>query len=65
MTGSGIVNLYDGNTGDLAKRLHGLDKDSFCLSWNKLTPGLLASAAGTSVCIWDVEVGKSDNKNVN
>ena len=34
--------------------LQGLSEESFCLDWNKRRGGLLASAAGSTVCVWDV-----------
>ena len=52
---SGVVNLYDMQTGSKKGSLQGLTEESFCLDWNKKHNGLLASAAGSTVCYWDVE----------
>ena len=51
---SGAVNLYDVQAGAKQGSLQGLTEESFCLDWNKKRSGLLASAAGSTVCVWDV-----------
>jgi WD40 repeat protein len=65
MTNSGAINLYnlpEVNIGSdqkevqrLKAKLTGLEEESFALSWNKNKQGLLCSASGTTVCVWDVE----------
>ena len=51
---TGIINLYSLEDGQKKGILSGLTEESFCLDWNKKRAGLLISAAGSSVCIWDV-----------
>lgn len=69
VTTSGVVNLYKtklfdengsetqtngANGNGLIGKLHGLNEETFCLNWSKIKSNLLASAAGTNVCIWDI-----------
>ena len=51
---TGVVNLYDMQDGSKRGNLQGLADESFCLDWNKRRGGLLVSAAGSTVCVWDV-----------
>lgn len=67
ITTSGVVNLYKTNSFELSGvangvqgssslvgKLHGLHEETFCLNWSKCASNLLTSAAGTNVCIWDI-----------
>lgn len=64
VTTSGVVNLYKSdvfeatngcnNKTSLVGKLHGLQGETFSLHWSRPSPNLLASAVGTSVCIWDI-----------
>jgi hypothetical protein len=61
MTTSGVVNLYGvkslreaERSASLVGKLHGLQEETFSLNWSRVQSNLLASAAGTNICIWDV-----------
>lgn len=54
MTNTGKINLYNLKEERAVGSLVGLTTESFSLQWSKLRPGLIMSAAGTNVCIWDV-----------
>jgi len=51
---SGVVNVYSAESGNKLGGLVGLAEDSFCLDWNRTKSGLVVSAAGSTVCIWDI-----------
>jgi len=41
--------------------LGGPSDESFCLDWNRKRNGLLTSAAGATVCVWDVNQNVTNN----
>ena len=51
---TGVANLYSKDC-SLQGKLTGLDGESFCLDWNKSAKGMLLSAVGKEICVWDVE----------
>ena len=46
----GLYKVGHGNVGNL----EGLSEETFALNWNRQRQGLLVSAAGGSLCVWDV-----------
>ena len=51
---SGVVNIYSVESASKLGCLHGLTEESFCLDWSRKSQSLLASAAGSTVMVWDV-----------
>ena len=46
----GIYKLGEG----LVSKLKGLTEETFALSWSPKRDGFIASTAGSTICIWDV-----------
>lgn len=55
----GIYKLGDG----LCHKLTGLSDETFALSWSPKRDGYIASTAGSTICVWDVNSAQ-DGKSV-